>query len=99
MPASAARKSGSRSRLVLPGLGALIGLVTWLVGTAGPLAPVERFFLDARTRAFPAPPDPRLAIVDIDQQSLARRGEWPWPRGVHAALLERLTQWGARLVV
>lgn len=80
-------------------LAALIGLVTWSLGMGGPLASVERFFLDARIRAFPVPPDPQIVIVDIDQQSLARRGEWPWRRSAHAALIDRLSRWGARLVL
>lgn len=40
----------------------------------------------------PAPAD--VAIVAIDDASIAAIGRWPWPRAVHATLLERLA--GAR---
>lgn len=36
----------------------------------------------------PAPAD--VAIVAIDDASIAAIGRWPWPRSVHATLLERL---------
>lgn len=46
--------------------------------------------------ARPAPPD--IVIVAIDDESLAQIGRWPWPRAVHATLLNRLTTAGARSV-
>lgn len=44
----------------------------------------------------PAPPD--IVIVAIDDPSLAAVGRWPWPRALHASLLERLDAAGARAV-
>ena len=40
-----------------------------------------------------APPDD-VVIVAIDQASLAQIGRWPWPRRVHAELIERLAAAG-----
>ncbi len=34
-------------------------------------------------------------MVDIDDASLARLGQWPWPRAMLATLTERLTELGA----
>ncbi|MGQ0622737.1 MAG: CHASE2 domain-containing protein [Panacagrimonas sp.] len=43
-----------------------------------------------------AAPDPEVVIVDIDETSLARleekAGSWPWPRAIHAELLEGLAE-------
>jgi adenylate cyclase len=36
-----------------------------------------------------------VAIVDIDEASLAKFGQWPWPRSRLAALVDRLTAAGA----
>ena len=44
------------------------------------------------------PPDPRLAIVTIDDRSLQQLGQWPWPRSVHAHLIERLQEAGAQRI-
>ena len=33
-------------------------------------------------------------IIDIDEQSLARYGQWPWPRYLVADLVDRLAQSG-----
>lgn len=35
-------------------------------------------------------PETRIAIIDIDEQSLAEMGPWPWPRNRVADLLETL---------
>ncbi|WP_250645472.1 adenylate/guanylate cyclase domain-containing protein [Salidesulfovibrio onnuriiensis] len=40
----------------------------------------------------------RPVIVDIDEKSLARYGQWPWPRYRVALLLGNLMQMGARAV-
>ena len=39
-----------------------------------------------------------VAVVDIDEQSLERLGQWPWPRYRMALLLERLTAMNPRAV-
>ncbi|WP_339490106.1 CHASE2 domain-containing protein [Pseudomonas sp. EL_65y_Pfl2_R95] len=36
--------------------------------------------------------DPRILVVKIDNRSLAQIGRWPWPRDVHAKLLDQLSQ-------
>lgn len=40
----------------------------------------------------------RVRIVDIDDLSLARMGQWPWPRDRVAALIKRLTDLGAIVI-
>ncbi|WP_259294904.1 CHASE2 and HATPase_c domain-containing protein [Paraburkholderia sp. DHOC27] len=35
---------------------------------------------------------PDIVVVEIDNASIAQLGRWPWPRSVHARLLERLAQ-------
>ena len=37
-------------------------------------------------------------IVAIDEDSLQRLGSWPWPRALHAALIDRLRAAGARAI-
>ena len=40
----------------------------------------------------PIQPDQRIILIGIDEPSLQQHGAWPFPRALHAALLERLTQ-------
>ena len=54
---------------------------------------------DLLRRAEPlARPDPRIAIVDVDERSLAAVGQWPWRRDRLGALVNRLRESGARAV-
>jgi CHASE2 domain-containing sensor protein/predicted Ser/Thr protein kinase len=39
-----------------------------------------------------------IAIVSIDAASIEKLGAWPWPRNLHANLVERLTEHGAKVV-
>ena len=39
-----------------------------------------------------------IAIVDIDEASLAQEGQWPWPRYVLADLTRKLDQAGAKVI-
>ncbi|MGE8246030.1 MAG: CHASE2 domain-containing protein [Stenotrophomonas maltophilia] len=54
---------------------------------------------DAYVGGWEYMPDARLLIVAIDDNSLQQLGQWPWPRGTHARLLDRLTDAGAERVV
>jgi adenylate cyclase len=68
------------------------------------LAPdlLERLSLiafDLYQRASPRQPgNAPIRIVDIDDKSLARIGQWPWPRTTLAKLVERLADAGAAVV-
>ena len=40
---------------------------------------------------FSSPPNSgKIALIDIDESSLDRYGQWPWPRSYMAELTERL---------
>lgn len=52
-------------------------------------------FLAARER----PVSPDIVIVEIDNASVAALGRWPWPRSLHAQLVDRLAKAGAAAVV
>ena len=46
------------------------------------------------------PPPPELLLVAIDEPSFQElRLAWPWPRGLHAKLIDLLSAAGARLIV
>lgn len=45
---------------------------------------------DLAVQRWSAPADHPLVLVAIDEPSLAALGRWPWPRSVHADLLDRL---------
>jgi adenylate cyclase len=56
--------------------------------------------LDAYQRLQPRPFDPNLPvrIIDIDDESLAKLGQWPWPRTIVADIVERLAQAGVAVL-
>ena len=48
---------------------------------------------------MPKTVDPRVVILDIDEQSLAEQGRWPWGRDKLALLMDKLfNHYGIRLV-
>src|SRR6516165_7739490 len=55
---------------------------------------------DSYQRLHPQPYDPNLPvrIVDIDEDSLAKIGQWPWPRTIMAKLVRTLADEGAASV-
>jgi adenylate cyclase len=89
------------------GFGALAGLVAWLIGLGGLARTAEMKLYDWRTRlaasARNATPSPDIVLVNIDDDSLKRMeplvGRWPWPRLVHATLIDYLAAGGAKAVL
>jgi len=60
------------------------------------LAPLNQLTTDFLYHPIPANPD--VVIIAIDGKSLDEIGTYPWPRAVHAALLDRLSAEPPRLV-
>jgi len=67
---------------------------------AGMLVTLRNWVFDATMRASPRPYDPAVPVrvIDIDDESLAKVGQWPWPRSVIARLVKRLNEAGAAAV-
>ncbi|WP_109481049.1 CHASE2 domain-containing protein [Paraburkholderia sp. C35] len=70
-----------------------LGIVVILACSPGRLtASVDHLVYDGllRLRAQPVLPD--IAVIEIDNASIARLGRWPWPRAVHAQLLDAIAR-------
>ncbi|MGB4674588.1 MAG: adenylate/guanylate cyclase domain-containing protein [Azovibrio sp.] len=80
------------SRYLLGGLLVLLflghGAQVWRI----PLLEVlDAYFYDVRVRlSAPGGGDDRVAIIDLDERSLAAEGRWPWSRDKVAELVRRL---------
>lgn len=91
------RGSSLRTQVLL---GLVAGLGAWLfaLGPAG--RGLEQKGLDLLfllRGALPPPED--LIVVAVDEPSFAElKLQWPWPRSVHAKLVERLSRAGARVI-
>jgi CHASE2 domain-containing sensor protein/signal transduction histidine kinase len=68
--------------------------------TASPLTTrLDNILYDRLQRASARPVDPSILIVGVDERSLRELGAWPWSRARHAAMIDRLTQAGAKAIV
>ncbi len=65
------------------------------------LLELRNLVFDAYQRQLPRAErgDLPVRIADIDEESLKRFGQWPWPRTLLARLVDRLADAGARVVV
>ncbi|MEN8820079.1 MAG: CHASE2 domain-containing protein, partial [Abyssibacter sp.] len=59
---------------------------------------LERWGYDLGVRATDKPPSERVAVVAIDDASIANLGRWPWPRDLHAEMIRVLSQGGAKAI-
>jgi CHASE2 domain-containing sensor protein/predicted Ser/Thr protein kinase len=60
---------------------------------------LERAAYDLGVRGHERQPSDRIAIVAIDDDSIAKLGRWPWPRVRQAELLDRINAGQPKLVV
>ncbi|WP_139490925.1 CHASE2 domain-containing protein [Brevibacillus dissolubilis] len=56
---------------------------------------MENTYYDQMTREVRAA-DSQIAVIGVDETSLENMGRWPWPRSMHADLVDRLTEAGAK---
>jgi serine/threonine protein kinase/CHASE2 domain-containing sensor protein len=71
----------------------LLNQATDLIGT------LERRFYDFSSTSTSRQPSDRIAIIAIDDQSIANIGRWPWPRDIHAKLIDILSAAKAKVIV
>jgi serine/threonine-protein kinase len=59
---------------------------------------LERAAYDLGVRLTERTPHPDIAVVAIDDESIANIGRWPWPRDIHAHLIDLLNEAGAKTI-
>ena len=59
---------------------------------------LERRFYDLASTQTSRLPSDRIAVIAIDDQSVSNIGRWPWPREVHAQLIDQIGAAGAKTV-
>ncbi len=64
------------------------------------LGDLTRVVFDAYQRALPRTYDPALPvrIAAVDEKSVERFGQWPWPRSVFATMVEKLSAAGVAVI-
>lgn len=63
-----------------------------LLALTGLTRPLDGWLYDRLSALHASAADRRVVVVEIDQHSLDALGAWPWPRTLHARLLQRLQQ-------
>ena len=86
-------------------LGAVSAALAWAIGRTAFFETVELKTYDYRVRMTADPASARrdIVLVSIDDSSIRRLepqvGRWPWPRLVHASLLDYLARAPAKVIV
>ena len=70
-----------------------LNLATDFIGT------LERRFYDFSSTTTSRQPSDRIAVIAIDDQSIANLGRWPWSRDIHAKLIDKLAAAKAKTIV
>lgn len=77
----------------------LLVAVLFLAGARSDLVQsLERKAYDLGVLATSRTPSDKIAVIAIDDQSIANLGRWPWPREIHARMIDILTAGHARLI-
>ena len=78
--------------------GLLAAVFFLLVGGSGPMQSLEFKAYDLGVRASSRIPSDQIAVIAIDDQSIAKLGRWSWSRETLAGMLDRLAAGHARVV-
>ena len=76
---------------------AVFAVLTYAV-LADSFESLERYAYDLGVQARSEVPSDRVAVIAIDDQSIENLGRWPWPRNLHAAMIDQLKAGGAKAI-
>ena len=77
----------------------VLALLAFVSAAGSWLWRADRLVYDAGLSLWSRPPADDVLIVAIDDASIEAIGRWPWRRGVHATLLQRLAEARPRAIV
>jgi adenylate cyclase len=97
-----ARRYLRKRRFVAIWIAGMIAAGASIVAAFSPYSPLDRLsdlVFDAYQNLQPRPAaESPVVVVDIDDESIRRFGQWPWPRTFLADLIERLNGMGAATI-
>ena len=79
-------------------VGLLLALVFFLGAQSDLMQSLERKAYDLGVMASTRTPSDKIAVIAIDEQSIANLGRWPWPRAIHAQMLDVLAAGHAKVI-
>ncbi|WP_306606055.1 CHASE2 domain-containing serine/threonine-protein kinase [Azonexus sp.] len=79
-------------------LGLMVTIAMLLAGTTDLLQSLERKAYDLGVQASTRTPSDKVAVIAIDDPSIANIGRWPWSRDLHARMTDLLAAAGAKAV-
>jgi CHASE2 domain-containing sensor protein len=79
-------------------LGVIVALAVASASQADLVKSLERKAYDLGVRASSRSPSARIAVIAIDDASIANIGRWPWSREVHAELVHKLAAAQAKVI-
>ena len=78
--------------------GLIITVLIILASGSTQMLSLERSAYDWGVRSTERFPSDKIAVIAIDDVSIANIGRWPWPRDLHAELIRQLSQGGAKVI-
>jgi adenylate cyclase len=89
----------SSAGLRWPGAVALLVVLLAQIMGIPALTQAGMLIFDSYLRSEPRPYEPApVKVVDIDEESIRRYGQWPWPRTEFALLIRKLGEAGASVI-
>jgi serine/threonine-protein kinase len=79
-------------------VGLLVALVFLLGAKSDLIQSLERKAYDLGVLASTRTPSDKIAVIAIDEQSIANLGRWPWPREIHAKMIDVLAAGHAKVI-
>ena len=79
-------------------VGLLVAMLFLLGANTDLMQSLERKAYDLGMRASSRMPSDKIAVIAIDDQSIANIGRWPWPRATQAKMLDLLATGHAKVV-
>jgi serine/threonine-protein kinase len=78
--------------------GLLVALLFMFGANSGLMQSLERKAYDWGVLASSRTPSDKIAVIAIDDESIANLGRWPWPREVQGKMLDVLSEGHAKVV-
>jgi len=78
--------------------GLIVTVVLFIAGGGDLIQSLERKAYDLGVKASSRNPSEKVAVIAIDDQSIANIGRWPWSREVHAKMIDLLAGAKAKVI-